>query len=281
MAIIEMTIDSIRMSLMNYQRVVILREKEGERYLPIWIGPAEADSIAIKLQNVPVPRPLTHDMVCSIIRVFGGKVKMAIMDKLRNDTHEAKLILTIGKKHFKIDCRPSDAIAVAVRVKAPIFAEKSVLDKAGVSLDEVEKEQGGGLEMFSVLAQQVFSLSQEEAKQSGSDYVETKHLLFALSKQSDSTAAKVLVRLGVALKKMQSAAEPSISEINDAGLSVNVKRAINLAVDEFRRLGDPYVDTEHLLLGLLREGEGRAAKMLESLGVNTDKVLAEFHTLRR
>lgn len=86
MAIIEMTIDSIRMSQMNYQRVMILKEKDGERYLPIWIGPAEADSIAIKLQDVWIPRQLTHDMVSSIIGVLKGKVKMAVMYRLRNDT---------------------------------------------------------------------------------------------------------------------------------------------------------------------------------------------------
>lgn len=72
---IEMTIDSIRMSLMNYQRVVILKEKDGERYLPIWIGPAEADSIAIELQDVDVPRPLTHDLLRSTIDALGRGCK--------------------------------------------------------------------------------------------------------------------------------------------------------------------------------------------------------------
>ena len=113
---IEMSIDSIRMSLMNYQRVVILKEKEAERYLPIWIGPAEADSIAVKLQDVSVPRPLTHDLLRSVIDALGGVVASIIVCDLRNDTFYAKIILTVEGGDLEIDSRPSDAIALAVRV---------------------------------------------------------------------------------------------------------------------------------------------------------------------
>ena len=132
---IEMTIDSIRMSLMNYQRVVILKEKDTERYLPIWIGPAEADSIAVKLQDVTVPRPLTHDLLRSVIDALGASVTSIIVCDLRNDTFYAKIMLVVDGKDLEIDSRPSDAIALAVRVKVPIFAEETVLDKAGIIID--------------------------------------------------------------------------------------------------------------------------------------------------
>ncbi len=133
---IEMAIDSIRMSLVNYQRVVILREKEAERYLPIWIGPAEADSIAVKLQDVTVPRPLTHDLLRNVIDTLGATVTSIIVCDLRNDTFYAKIILSVNGVDMEIDSRPSDAIALAVRVKAPIYAEEEVLDKAGIFLDK-------------------------------------------------------------------------------------------------------------------------------------------------
>lgn len=136
---IEMTIDSIRMSLMNYQRVVILKEKHSERYLPIWIGSAEADSIAVKLQDVSVPRPLTHDLLRNVIGALGAQVVSIIVCDLRNDTFYAKIILSVDSKNLEIDSRPSDAIALAVRVGVPIYAEESVLDKAGILLD---KESG-------------------------------------------------------------------------------------------------------------------------------------------
>jgi bifunctional DNase/RNase len=135
LAMIEMTIDSIRVSLMNYQRVVILKEKVSDRYLPIWIGPAEADAIAVKLQNVAVPRPLTHDLLNSVIDTLGAVVDSIIVNDLKNDTFYAKVILDLEGKQVEVDSRPSDALALAVRTSVPIFADESVMDKAGIMLD--------------------------------------------------------------------------------------------------------------------------------------------------
>jgi len=146
---IEMTIDSIRVSLMNYQRVVILKEKIADRYLPIWIGPAEADAIAVRLQGVTVPRPLTHDLLRSVIDALGAKINSIIVSDLRNDTFFAKVILNVNGGQLEIDSRPSDALALAVRAEVPIYAEETVLDKAGVILDKetgkpISTERSGG-----------------------------------------------------------------------------------------------------------------------------------------
>jgi hypothetical protein len=131
----EMSIESIRASMVGYQRVVILKEKLSERYLPIWIGPAEAEAIAIRLQNVTTPRPLTHDLLSSIIKALGGVVNFVVVDDIRNDTFYAKVLITIDGKQIEIDSRPSDAIALAVRVEVPIYVEELVLDKSGVIFD--------------------------------------------------------------------------------------------------------------------------------------------------
>ncbi len=146
---IEMAIDSIRVSLMNYQRVVILKEKDAERYLPIWIGPAEADAIAVKLQGVTVPRPLTHDLLQSVIDSLGATVNSIIVSDLKNDTFYAKIILNVDGGAVEVDSRPSDALALAVRVGVPIYAEETVLSQAGIFLDKetgkpVTPEKGGG-----------------------------------------------------------------------------------------------------------------------------------------
>jgi bifunctional DNase/RNase len=133
---IEMLIDSIRVSLMNYQRVVILKEKESDRYLPIWIGPAEADAIAVKLQDVTVSRPLTHDLLRSVIDTLGATVNSIIVSELKNDTFYAKIVLSVDGGQLEVDSRPSDALALAVRANVPIFAEEVVLDKAGILLDK-------------------------------------------------------------------------------------------------------------------------------------------------
>jgi bifunctional DNase/RNase len=135
-SMIEMVIESIRVSLMNYQRVVILKEKESDRYLPIWIGPAEADAIAVRLQDVTVARPLTHDLLRSIIDTLGGSIQYIVVNDLANDTFYARIIMEVDGRTMEIDSRPSDAIALAVRVQVPIFAEEAVLDKAGVRLDQ-------------------------------------------------------------------------------------------------------------------------------------------------
>jgi len=133
---IEMTIDSIRVSLMNYQHVVILKEKESNRYLPIWIGPAEADAISVKLQNVAITRPLTHDLLDSVINTLGASVNFIVVNELHNDTFYAKIILNLISEKIEVDSRPSDALALAVRVKVPIYVDESVLDKAGIMLDQ-------------------------------------------------------------------------------------------------------------------------------------------------
>ena len=133
---IEMTIDSIRVSMMNYQRVVILKEKMAERYLPIWIGPAEADAIAVKLQGVTVPRPLTHDLLRTIIDTLGATINSIIVSDLKNDTFYAKIILNVDGGQMEVDSRPSDALALAVRVEVPIYVEEAVLDKASILLDK-------------------------------------------------------------------------------------------------------------------------------------------------
>ncbi|MBI2761077.1 MAG: bifunctional nuclease family protein [Chloroflexi bacterium] len=132
---IEMTIESIRVHLMNYQRVVILKEKDSDRYLPIWIGPNEAEAIAIRLQEVNIARPLTHDLLRTVIDTLGAKVTSVVVNDLANDTFYARIVLDVNGRPLEIDSRPSDAIALAVRARVPIYAEDVVLDKAGVVLN--------------------------------------------------------------------------------------------------------------------------------------------------
>jgi bifunctional DNase/RNase len=142
---VEMTIDSVRIGLMNrqmeYQYVVLLREKSAERYLPIFIGPAEAKAILVKLKGENVPRPMTHDLLQAIVDTLGASIDSIIVSDLRSDIFYAKIIININGGQTEIDARPSDALALAIRMGAPIFAEESVLDKAGIPLER-DKETG-------------------------------------------------------------------------------------------------------------------------------------------
>ncbi|MCX8061508.1 MAG: bifunctional nuclease family protein [Anaerolineales bacterium] len=129
---IEVVIDSIRVSLMSQQRIVILREMNAERYLPIWIGVYEAEAITIALQEVEVARPLTHDLLKNIFHVFNARIVRVEVAALRDDTFYGNIIAEVNGQTVSIDARPSDALNLAVRAHVPIFVAKSVMDIAGV-----------------------------------------------------------------------------------------------------------------------------------------------------
>ncbi|MFO7323159.1 MAG: bifunctional nuclease family protein [Chloroflexota bacterium] len=138
---IEVIIDSIRVSLMSQHRIVVLKDSNGDRYLPIWIGPCEADAITIELQEMPPQRPLTHDLLKSVVRELGGKIVHILINDLRNDVYYARIVVDVNGRQIEVDSRPSDAIALAVRAKVPIFVADVVMDKAAIEPDEdVEAE---------------------------------------------------------------------------------------------------------------------------------------------
>lgn len=135
---VEVTIDSIRVSLMSQHRVVILKDTTSDRYLPIWIGPSEADAITVELQHMEVARPLTHDLLKSVILTMGGEVKYVVVNNLEDDIFYATIIIRLNGKELEIDSRPSDAIALAVRVQVPIYVAEKVMDIAITPDEDVE-----------------------------------------------------------------------------------------------------------------------------------------------
>jgi bifunctional DNase/RNase len=137
---IEVKIDSIRVSLVSPQRLIILKDIDQERFLPIWIGPFEAEAITIKLQDVDVKRPLTHDLLNKFISELGATVSHVLVNELRNDTYYARIIVSVDEKHLEIDSRPSDAMALAVRAQVPIFVAEEVMEKASITPEEDQSE---------------------------------------------------------------------------------------------------------------------------------------------
>src|ERR1700694_868429 len=137
--LIEMTVDSIRVHMPNDQHVVILKEKSAERYLPIWIGINEANAIALKITGMTPERPITHDLLANILGAIDVDVDRIVVTSLANEVFYARILAHLDGRRLEIDSRPSDAIAVAVRVGAGIFVADEVLDKAGV-LPEADKD---------------------------------------------------------------------------------------------------------------------------------------------
>ncbi len=148
---IECKIESIRVSLVTQQRVVILKEIDSDRYLPIWIGPYEADAIALELQEVPVQRPFTHDLLRNVISELGASITHVLVNDLRDDTFFARIVLDVQGRHAEVDSRPSDALALGVRAKCPIYVEEEVMERAGITIeaDGSQDEELSGSESLS------------------------------------------------------------------------------------------------------------------------------------
>ncbi len=141
---IEMIVDSVRVNLISSSRVVVLRERSGPRYLTILIGQNEADAIAVRLQDHDVPRPLTHDLLKQTIETVGGAVQHVAVTDLVDTTFVAVILVDVSGSRYELDARPSDAIALAVRVDAPILVNPQVLDAAGFEADIDDDESSGG-----------------------------------------------------------------------------------------------------------------------------------------
>jgi len=138
---VEVVIDSIRVSLMSQQRIVILREVNAERYLPIWIGVYEAEAITIALQDVEVARPLTHDLLKNIFTSLSARIIRVEVSSLKDDTFYGNIVAEVNGNTLNVDARPSDALNLAVRAHVPILVDRSVMDAAGITPEEDIQEQ--------------------------------------------------------------------------------------------------------------------------------------------
>lgn len=137
---IEMSLVGVRVELPTNQPIVLLRESEGERFLPIWIGGVEAQAIAFALQGMVTPRPLTHDLMKEILAGLAVGARRVVISELRDGTFYADLVLDKDGREAVISSRPSDAIALAVRMGTPIFCAESVLDEASIIIKDDEEE---------------------------------------------------------------------------------------------------------------------------------------------
>lgn len=151
---VEVTIDSIRVSLMSQHRIVILKDVDSERFLPIWIGPSEAEAITVSLQQMEVARPLTHDLLRNVLEALGAEVIRVNITELKNDVFYARIVMRVNGQEMEIDSRPSDALALSVRVHVPVFVAEEVMEEAATTpeeeleVDEGSEEDDERLEVF-------------------------------------------------------------------------------------------------------------------------------------
>jgi hypothetical protein len=126
----EMVIKGLMVDPVTNMPIVILRDKEGDRVLPIWVGIFEANAIALQIENIATPRPMTHDLLRNVIRDLNGRVEKIVVSDLKETTFYALIYLKVGAESIAVDARPSDALALALRTQAPIFVEEHVIDNA-------------------------------------------------------------------------------------------------------------------------------------------------------
>jgi bifunctional DNase/RNase len=133
--LVEMVVESVRVHMLSNRHVVILKDVEHDRYLPIWIGAWEASAIAMRLQGVSAERPLTHDLFVATLEQLGVRLDRVVVSELADETYHARLFLNRNGTEVEVDARPSDALALAVRCEAPIFAAEEVLAQAALGTD--------------------------------------------------------------------------------------------------------------------------------------------------
>jgi bifunctional DNase/RNase len=139
---IEVQIDSVRVHLMTPQRLVVLKQIDSERYLPIWVGPYEAEAITVALQEVEMVRPLTHDLLKNVFGAFSARITRIEIVKLQNEIFYGNIVAELNGKEVHVDSRPSDAIALSVRAHVPILVHRNVMDEAGI-VPEQDMPEGG------------------------------------------------------------------------------------------------------------------------------------------
>lgn len=182
---IEVEVDSIRVSLTNQQRLVVLKDINDDRYLPIWIGQYEAEALTLELQNTETARPLTHDLLKLTIEQMGGKLVHILVNDVRKEIYYARLVIDIDGRMIEVDARPSDAINLAIRAKAPIFVAEAVMERSAqrpaedIDLDNPEEDEFGDFDLPLGEAQDDVDMDDDEAAEPAEDVDESKFSAFA------------------------------------------------------------------------------------------------------
>ena len=286
----EMTVDHLRVNRLSNQRSVILKGKEVSKYLSIWIGEAEGNAIALKLQGQDLPRPMTHDLMDSMIRDLGATVTRVVVSEMRGDMFLAYVALRINDTTIEVDSRPSDAIALAVRCGAPVFVAEGVLEQVGTDIDSETVEPTSTSaqfppdfpnvtddRLFSERARSVFRQAGLEASQLGHAEIEPEDMLLALVAESEGIGAMVLTDLGADLGATRSRIQDQAGGGESASdsqpeLGERSKRVIRLALMGGSMLFNSRVSTGHLLMGFVLADDGLASAVLKESGIEIEAV---------
>ena len=286
----EMTVDHVKVNRLSSQRSVILKGKEVSKSLSIWIGEAEGNAIALKLQGQDMPRPMTHDLMDSMIRDLGATVSRVVVSEMSGETFLANVELQTNETTLELDSRPSDAIALAVRCGAPVFVAEDVLEQVGTDVDSETAEATPTIaqwptgfpdvtdgRLFTERAQRVLKQAGLEASQLGHEEIEPEDMLLALVNETDGIGARVLTDLGADLGTIKSKLKAQTKREEEESdsqpeLGERSKRVLQLAIMGGALLLNSRVSTGHLLMGFVLADDGLASAVLKESGIEIEAV---------
>lgn len=285
--------------------ILYLLDTAGGRALPIWVGPYEGSQISQLLHSEAAPRPMTHRFMASLLDKLGAKLQEVRVEALKENTFYAVVKAQNGKTVQEVDARPSDALALALQMKTPIFVADAVMEKVGQPLPQPFDEQAWLRQETQHMAEmtrtaqawveklkeapsadtpnvvRILKQAQTLAQAFNHHYIGTEHLLLSLVSEQESNPAKLLQAAGAS----QQGVTETLARLVGRGQTpspaepVIVPRAVQvleLAEEERRTLGQPQIEADHILLGLIDEGHGMAMTILHELGVEPDQVQAKI-----
>jgi RNA polymerase sigma-70 factor (ECF subfamily) len=294
--------------------VVLLEQVGGERLLPIWVGQSDAEALMIQLEGIAVPRPQSHDLTASILKATHVRLREVVVERIVDDVFFATVVLDGPDGPGRADARPSDALNLALRVGAPIRVQPDLLAAVGVDRAAAEagtpsdrsgrraalaitlrerhaeqaflaalgRERVARLPPLPAGVRRVLGAAREEALMRGHPAVDQTHLLLGIASVPGTAGLRVLAAVGVTRERLRSELEVALSsaEPSETGgeiaLTPSAVASLELAADDARDAGHGYLGVGHLLLGILREGQGRGYRLLDRLGVGLDPVRAAW-----
>jgi hypothetical protein len=229
-AFIEMVVKGVRSDMFGQNPVVILADKDSKKALPIWVGLLEANAVERELRNEPSTRPMTHDLLCSILDQVHAKVKEVKIVELKDHTYYAKLFLTLNKEVFEIDSRPSDAIIIALKSKAPVYVSAKIMDAQGIAL--ARKEEIG--ERYGIRIQELTTSLASQFNFKGKKGVLVSEVITGSASEPSG------IRAGDIITKINTKEVGSIHEFEVAFDAIKEESSIRISIfrdDKYQEVG--------------------------------------------
>ena len=287
--LIPVKIDHIQPSS-NQESFLVGLKGTADKIVPITIGKFEGTNLVAATNKILIPRPTTHMLLLNMVEKCKGEITGLVIHHLKGDTFHAELVVRVSDEEFRVDCRPSDGMVVAVLSEVQIYLTQDIIDAVARNSDEWQQELQEKTKappphqgiMFTAQVKAVMQFSREESVRLGHNYIGTEHLLLGLIKAGKGKAIEILTKRGLRMIDIKQSIEDYVSTSGNQVIKGEVpftpraKQILEIASNEAKDLAHSYVGVEHLLLALLKDREGVAAQVLAAFGMNYEHMKLEI-----